>query len=155
MRLFSEERRSQTLEVLMTAPLGETPVVLSKFFAVLIIYLLCWLPYGLYLIALRAEGGPFDYRPLISFFIGLTCSGAGALAMGVCFSSLTRHQLAAFVVSVMGMIVLTMFHIVKEVIFRGVGKTADVLTYCSYIDVWSTSLQGHVSLADVMFHISA
>src|SRR5439155_23882621 len=66
MRLLSEERRSGTFEVLFTAPLGEVAVVLSKFLAALIFFLLLWLPWGLFLIAVRAEGGqPFEYRPLI------------------------------------------------------------------------------------------
>src|SRR5262249_55060091 len=52
MGLLSEEERSGTLEMLLTVPLEETPVVLSKFFAVLVLFIMTWLPYGAYLIAL-------------------------------------------------------------------------------------------------------
>ena len=57
MRLFSEERRTGTLEVLLTAPVIEAVVVLSKFLACWLFFMLCWVPAGLYLIALRVEGG--------------------------------------------------------------------------------------------------
>src|SRR5262249_29298398 len=57
MRLLSEERRTATLEVLLTAPVKESTVVLSKFAAALIFFLLAWLPWGLYLVAMRVETG--------------------------------------------------------------------------------------------------
>ena len=72
MKLLSEERRSGTLEVLLTAPVGEFQVVFSKFLAGLIYYLFLWVPWGLFLVALRVEGGrEFDYRPLLSFGVVL------------------------------------------------------------------------------------
>jgi ABC-2 type transport system permease protein len=62
MRLLSEENKTGTLEVLFTAPVTETSVVLSKFLATFVVFLLAWLPTGLYLIALRVEGGQeFEY----------------------------------------------------------------------------------------------
>src|SRR5438874_12989983 len=70
MRLLSEEKRTGTLEVLLTAPVNESTVVLSKFLACLILYLVLWAPWGLFLVALRIIGGqPFDYQALMSFFI--------------------------------------------------------------------------------------
>ena len=63
MRLFSEEHRTGTLEMMLTAPVEETVVVLSKFLAALILFLIVWLPWGLYLVSLRCVGGSaFDYR---------------------------------------------------------------------------------------------
>src|SRR5256885_1271092 len=56
MRLLSEEQRTGTLEVLFTAPVGETVVVVSKFLASWIFFLLAWVPWGLFLVALRVEG---------------------------------------------------------------------------------------------------
>ena len=68
MRLLSEENRTGSLEVLLTAPLDETVVVLSKLFAALVFFMLLWVPWGICLISLRVEGGqPFEYRPLLIF----------------------------------------------------------------------------------------
>ena len=72
MRLLSEEKRSGTLEVLMTAPVNEISVVLGKFFAAWIFYMLLWLPVWLFLISLRYFGGEeFDYRPVLSFTVAM------------------------------------------------------------------------------------
>src|SRR5579871_5691505 len=115
MRLLSEERRSGTLEVLMTAPLGEGAVVLSKFLAALILYMVVWMPWGLYLVALRIQGRqPFDYYPLLSFFFALLATGAGFLSMGLFFSSLTRNQIIAFFLTVVGMLALLMVFFLKR-----------------------------------------
>src|SRR6202011_3337751 len=66
MRLIAEEKRSGTLEVLLTAPVNESTVVIGKFLAAWLFYLLTWVPWWLYLIALRYMGGePFDYRPIL------------------------------------------------------------------------------------------
>jgi ABC-2 type transport system permease protein len=153
MGLFSSERRAGTLEMLLTAPVRDTPVVLSKFFAVLLIFMLTWTPFGLYLIALRVVGGqPFDYRPIISFFIGLVFSGAGALAMGLFFSSLTQHQLIAFVLTGMMMILWTFAHVIQGFILQGTGAWADILHHYSYIELWDTTLNGRVALGDLTVH---
>src|SRR5262249_39653049 len=53
MRLLSEERRTGTFEVTMTTPVEDLQVVLSKFFAAWLMYLLMWLPFAFYLIAFR------------------------------------------------------------------------------------------------------
>src|SRR5262249_21387406 len=93
MRLLSEEKRSGTLEVLLTAPLKDYQVVLSKFFAAFVVYMLAWASWAMFLLALRVEGGrPFDYRPLLAFYIALACTGAGFISMGLFFSALTRNQ---------------------------------------------------------------
>src|SRR3954447_7362783 len=88
MRLLAEEQRTGTLEVLLTAPVNESTVVLSKFLAAWFFYLLLWLPWWLYLIALRYFGGEeFDYRPILSFTVALVATGANFMAMGLFFSS--------------------------------------------------------------------
>jgi ABC-type transport system involved in multi-copper enzyme maturation permease subunit len=155
MRLLSEERRSGTLEVLLTAPLGETAVVLSKFLAALILFLMVWLPWGLFLLALRIQGGQsFDYYPLLSFFIALAATGAGFLSMGLFFSSLTRNQIIAFILTAVGMLVLLLvFFLKRSLTPDSAGHT--VLTYISYIDLWIDSLDGNLSPRYLMFHISA
>lgn len=153
MRLLSEEDRSGTLEMLMTVPLNETAVVLSKFFAALIVFLLSWVPFGIYLTALAMGAGQtFDYRPIISFSIGLIASGASLVAMGLFFSSLTRSQLAAFVLTALGMILLTATYWIKN--FPQLGETGQsVMTYLSYIDLWRTTLQGKLQLGTMVMNV--
>ncbi len=155
MRLLSEEQRTGTMEVMLTAPLGEVAVVLSKFLAVFIFYMLIWAPWGIFLISLRAEGGqPFDYRPLLSFFIALATTGAGFLSMGLFFSSLTRNQVAAAILTFVGMLLLTFcFFSQQHLPMDDVRRT--VLNHVSYIDLWINSLRGKLAPRDLVYHLSA
>lgn len=155
MRLLSEEHRTGSLEMLLTAPVNEITVVLAKFLAVLIFYLLTWLGWWLFLIALRVGGGQeFDYRPILSFMFAAIATGSGFLAMGLFFSSLTKNQIIAAVLTSAGM----MFHLSTFMIrnSQGIGPVwRDVLGYISYIDLWFATLDGVVAPRYFMFHLSA
>jgi ABC-type transport system involved in multi-copper enzyme maturation permease subunit len=156
MRLLSEEKRTGTLEVLLTAPVNEWPVVLSKFCATWLFFLVCWLPAGLYLVAIRLEAGaPFDYRPLLSFYLALAVCGAAFIAIGILFSSLTSNQIvAAVLTSVTLLMFLVCFYVKRKT--TGVGPTMQAfLTRLSFIDMWQQSLQGQLPLRDVLVWASA
>ncbi len=155
MRLFSEERRSGTLEVLFTAPVGEVTVVLSKFCAAFLVFLLVWLPWGLFLIDLRVEGGrPFDYRPMLSFYLALAATGASFVSMGVFFSSLTRSQIAAAILTFVGMVFWTMPFFLNRLLYPG-AEGSVVLNYLSYISLWMNALRGLVIPRFLIFQLSA
>ncbi len=152
MRLLSEEKRTGTLEVLLTAPVNESTVVLSKFFAGLMFYLFLWVPWALFLVVLRVEGGrAYDYRPLLSFFVVLVCTGAAFISLGLFFSSLTRNQIIAAVLSFMGMILLLVLYFFKG----SVGpNTQAVLSQISFVDQWIQSLDGKLYLRSVIVQLS-
>lgn len=154
MRLMSEERRTGTLEVLLTAPVDETPVVLSKFLAGWLFFLLVSLPWAVFLIALRVEAGTFDYRPLISFIISFAAWGAAFVAMGLFFSSLTRNQIAAAMLTGMGMLLLIGVFFVARNMPTG-SAWAPLLSYMSFIHAWINSLQGKLYVRDLLFPVSA
>lgn len=157
MRLLSEEQRTGTLEVLLTAPVNETTVVLSKFLAALAFLLVVWVPWGLFLIALRVEGGqPFDYRPMLSFFIALTFMGAGFMAMGLFFSSLTRNQIASAILTFAAMLLLLGLAIVKWNIEARTPTSpwATILGHVSYVELWYRSLEGALVPRLLLFQAS-
>ncbi|MGQ9590880.1 MAG: ABC transporter permease [Planctomycetota bacterium] len=103
MRLFAEERRAGTLEVLMTAPVTEAQVVLGKFFAAETFYCLVWLSLTplLGILAALAIGEP-DWGPAAAIYFGLFSLGLLTNALGVFSSSLARNQLAAAVMALSG-----------------------------------------------------
>ncbi len=114
MRLLSEEKRTGTLEVLMTAPVNEISIVLGKFLAAWVFYMLTWLPWWLFLVGLRYFGGEeFDYRPVLSFSAALMVISAGLLSMGLFFSSLTNNQIIAAVLTFVGVIAHLGFYQLK------------------------------------------
>jgi ABC-type transport system involved in multi-copper enzyme maturation permease subunit len=159
MRLLSEERRSGTLEVLLTVPVNEVSVTLSKFLAAFIMFLLTWVPFGLYLLFLRVDTGkPFDYRPLLSFFVGLCVTGAGFVSMGVFFSSLTRNQIASGVLTLVGMLLLTLFFLLNFMAQRRFGPEnawSALLTHISYLDIWINTLDGKLQPRYLLFFATA
>jgi ABC-2 type transport system permease protein len=102
MRLFAEERSTGTLEMLMTAPLTDWQVVLSKFFACFAFYIVLWLPTLAYLpVILNAQtpAGQIDPMPIASSYLGLVLAGAMFLALGLFVSSLVRSQMVAALIS--------------------------------------------------------
>jgi ABC-2 type transport system permease protein len=98
MRMFSEELRSGTAEMLMTAPVGENAVVAGKFLAASWFLLVMLLPTGVYVIALEIYGRP-DYGELAAGYLGVFCAGLAYLASGIFASTLTSSQLVAFMVA--------------------------------------------------------
>ncbi|MEI6771034.1 MAG: ABC transporter permease [Planctomycetota bacterium] len=157
MRLLSEEQRSGTIEVLLTAPVDEYTIVLSKFFAGFVMYLVVWAPFGLYLLALPLSGAPaFDYRPLISFFVGLCVTGAAFISMGLFFSSLSKNQIISGVLTFAGMLGLFIVAIIRERIFgQNPGSPwYQILMHISYLDVWNTTLEGKLVPKFLLFHAS-
>ena len=96
MRLLAEERRSGTIETLLTAPVTETEVVLAKWLAGVFMYVALLVPFAIYLPFLHNLGKfDFDLGPLASLAIGLTTLGMMFVAIGVFFSALTRNQIVA------------------------------------------------------------
>lgn len=157
MRLLSEEQRSGTVEVLLTAPVDEVTIVLSKFLAGFVMYLVVWAPFGLYLLALPLAGAPaFDYRPLISFFVGLCATGAAFVSMGLFFSSLSKNQIISGVLTFAGMLGLFIVAIIRERMFgqNPADPWYQVLMHISYLDVWNTTLEGKLVPKFLLFHVS-
>ncbi len=155
MRLLSEEKRTGTLEVLLTAPVNEGAVVWSKFLASMIFFLLLWVPFGLFLLALRVGAGePFEYQPLLGFAIVLVCTGAGFMAMGLFFSALSSNQIIAAVLTFVGMIALTAPHLVSGIPGMLSSGWQEILSYVSYLDLWRSTLGGTFAPRLLLFHVS-
>lgn len=156
MRLIAEEKRTGSLEVLLTAPVNEWPVVGSKFLATWLFFMLSWLPSGLYLIALRVEGGvPFDYRPILSFYLALGAQGLAFVGLGLFFSSLTRNQIIAAVLSFGAMMLFLATYLTRfQTIPFLPPLLQTLLGKLSFIHMWQDSLGGRLPLRDVLVFTS-
>ncbi len=98
MRLLSEERRSGSIEVLMTAPVTETHVVAGKYLAALGFYAFLWLPTLLYAVIVDVYSD-IDWRTVGAGYLGLLGIGALFLALGIFASAMTKSQLVAAIVT--------------------------------------------------------
>jgi ABC-2 type transport system permease protein len=98
MRQFAEERRSGTLELLLTSPLREIDIVLAKFIASMVVLAAMASLTLIYAAVLGIYGDP-DWGPIYSGYIGLMMLGAALVSIGLMISALTANQIVAAVVS--------------------------------------------------------
>ncbi|MBX3205310.1 MAG: ABC transporter permease [Labilithrix sp.] len=132
MRLFAEERRSGTIESLMTAPVSSIGVVLAKYAAVLTTYVAMWAPTVLYLVILR-QTGDIDWNVAASAYLGVLLVGAGYLSLGMLMSAITKSQFLALVLT--ATVILALFILgVGEFVTREGTVMHDV---CSHVSVWA------------------
>jgi ABC-2 type transport system permease protein len=95
---FAVERRSGTIEALLTAPVSAASVVHAKYLAMLSTYVLLWLPTLLYVVIVRNVAA-IDWPVVVSSYAGLFCIGAAYLAIGVLMSALAKSQLLALMLT--------------------------------------------------------
>src|SRR5215471_1774216 len=100
MRMFSEEKRAGTLEIIVTRPVTELQIILGKFFAAVVLALFALLPTLIYyytIYNLGAPAGNIDNGATWGSYIGLVLLSASFVAIGLFASSLTDNQIVAFV----------------------------------------------------------
>jgi ABC-2 type transport system permease protein len=104
MRLFAQEKASGTFETLMTTPVSELQVVLAKFSAGLVFYILTWLPLLACILIVRHfsnEPAAFDAGVVGSTFLGILLLGGLFVSLGCCASAVTKSQVAAAMITLM------------------------------------------------------
>ena len=149
MRLISEERRSGTLSLLLSAPVSMTDIVLGKFLGVMSFFSIVVLVILLTPLSLLA-GGTLDYGLLASGFLGLLLLIASFAAAGLFMSTLTAHPAVA-AVSTFGLLLL-----LWNLDWAGTGAAEGVRSLFSYLAVTShfnALLQGVVDSADLIYSL--
>lgn len=142
MRLFAEERRSGTIEALMTAPVTAVSVVLGKYFATLTTYALIWAPTLLYVVILR-KTGTVDWWVVASSYLGLFAIGSAYISVGMLMSALSKSQLMALILSllfVFGLFILG----IGEYVFEP-GPLRDL---CAHVSVFSQMVDFSKGIVD-------
>ncbi len=155
MRAFSEEKRSGTLEVLLTAPVGEATVVVSKFLACLLFYMATWIPAGLFLVGLWVGGGqPFEYKPVLGFYLALLACGCSFVGMGVFFSSLTRNQIVAAVLT-FAVLFFMLLTVIRPIFQAAIGpELVPILRWVDYLGLWRQALNGQLPVPELVAQVS-
>lgn len=130
MRLLSEERRSGTIEVLMTAPITEAQVVLGKYVAALSFYIALWVPTLAYA-GVIARYSTVDWGPVASGYLGIVGVGALFLAVGVLASAVTRSQLIAALLTFVILVPMFTFGLLENLINNEIAKQI-----FGYLNLW-------------------
>jgi ABC-2 type transport system permease protein len=150
MRLFAEEKRSGSLETLMTLPVTEVDVVTGKYFASLAGTLIMLLPSLFYVITLEIFGS-HDYGPIIGGYIGAIFLSAGFTAIGIFASSITKNQIIAFFTGFIICIVLTLID--SFLIFL----PSPIVSFFSYLSAnghFTSISRGILDTRDLIYFIS-
>lgn len=102
MRSFAEERKSGTMELLLTKPLTDWDIILGKFFACFLLVLFALLPTLIYYLSVSALGNPagnIDTPGVIGSYIGLALLAGVFCSIGIVASSITANQIVAFILA--------------------------------------------------------
>lgn len=133
MRLFSEEYKLGTIEMLLTAPARDWQIVLGKFIAGWVSFGVLLIPTLWYVLVLERYGNP-DYGALGASYLGMLLVGAAFVGVGMLASSLTQNQFVAYIV---GMITLLSLWVADGLV-NAAGQTSAAADFIRYL-----SLRGH------------
>lgn len=150
MRLFAEERRSGTIELLLTYPVRDGAVLAGKYLAALTMYVVMvagTLAYP----AMLVNFARVEWGPLLTGYLGLLLMGAMFLAVGLFASSLTENQVVAAIVT-FG--VLLMFWIIGWTAEFAGGPLGAVLTHLSILDHNDTFAKGVLDTKDIIYYVN-
>lgn len=155
MRLFAEERRSGTLETLLTAPVSDPAVVLAKYAGAVSFYVTMWLPTLAYLLILRqfsAMLAPIDFGPMAGGYLGALLVGLFYLSIGLFCSALTSNQIVAAIITFAAMLILFLLGLLD---FVTTGETLRAVSACvsSYSHMLDFS-RGAIDTRPVVFYLS-
>ncbi len=156
MRVFSEEFKLGTIEMLLTAPVREWDVVLAKFFGALTFFLILWLPIALDITALQLFSNPAPvivWSQIILTALIITFGGGFYVSLGVFASVLTKNQIVAAVLCFAFIIVLFGISIVKW--FQ--HEDASTLAWVSYVSLpehLQNSVQGIFDSRPFVFYVT-
>lgn len=154
MRLMAEERRSGTLEMLITLPVKDSDVVLGKYLGALGLVLtvvVASLAYPVFMFKWPWSLGPLDLGPVLSGYVGLVLYTAAAVAVGLLVSSLSESQAVSFFIT---FFLLQAFWFAGSVADQMTGTAANVLHYVSFQTRMDGFMRGLVDTRDVVFFLS-
>jgi ABC-2 type transport system permease protein len=156
MRLLAEERRSGTIETLLSLPVTETQVVLAKWLAGVVMYVGLLIPFAMYLPFLHYQAHyDFDVGPVLALAIGLTTTGMMLVAIGLFFSSMTRNQIVAAIWTFAVLFfMIVMMPLVANFAARQRTGWAEGVRFSSILDQVHAFGLGQLDLRHLALHIS-
>jgi ABC-2 type transport system permease protein len=154
MRALAEEKRSGTLELLITMPVRDSEVILGKYFGALgmvLVLLATSLLYPLAMFVWPWHLGALDWGPVWTGYFGLVLFSAAGVAIGMLFSSLTESQIIAFFLTAGALVLLTAVGALVEFAH---GWLADAIAFVSFQTRYAGFARGLVETGSVLYFVS-
>jgi len=150
MRTYSEEKRSGTIELLLTSPLSDLEIILGKFFGALGLYVAMLGVTLLYIGILFVYGNP-EWRPLVAAYLGLLLMGGAFLSIGLLISSTTNNQIVAGVVTFVVFLMLWIIGWFADSAGPTIGPITSYLSITEHFDDFS---KGIIDTKHVLYYLS-
>jgi len=150
MRLFAEEKRAGTIELLITSPVRDWEIILGKWFAALLMYSAILGVSLVNVLVLFAYGKP-DWKPLLVGYLGLLLQGGCLLALGTFLSTTTRNQIVAGVGT---FAICLMLWVLDWITAFNTESWAKVISYLSVVTHFEPFSKGVIDTKDVVFYLS-
>ena len=150
MRTYAEEKRSGTIELLLTSPLTDLQIILGKFVGAMALYGAMLAVTLLYVGALFFFGNP-EWKPIVTAYLGLLLLGGCFISVGLLISSLTRNQIVA------GMMTFGVFLLLWVIDWIGAfaGPTFEpIVTYLSITQHFDDFAKGVIDTKHVVYYLS-
>lgn len=150
MRTYAEEKRSGTIELLLTSPLTDVQIVTGKFVGGMILYGAMLVPTMVHLGFLFAFGNP-EWRPVLTGYLGLLLMGGCFLSLGLFVSSLTKNQIVAGMVT---FAVFLLFWVINWFANFAGPTTQAVLNYLSITEHLNDFARGVIDTKHLVYYVS-
>jgi len=148
MRTYSEEKRSGTIELLLTSPITDFQIIMGKFLGAMALYGVMLLVSLIHIGVLFAFGNP-EWKPVITFYLGLLLLGGCFVSLGLFISSLTKNQIVA------GAATFGVFLLLWVIDWIGQGTQAEaVLKYLSMTEHLDDFVKGVVDTKHLVYYLS-
>lgn len=150
MRLYAEEKRSGTIELLLTSPLTDMEIILGKFLGALALFSVLVILTFTYIGVLFIYGNP-NFKPVLVTALGLFLYGAGLLALGMWISTFTKNQIVAGTVSLVAFLLIYVLDWPES---YSSGTVAQVMAYMAFSKHLDNFAKGVIDLTDVVYYLS-
>ena len=157
MRLFAEEFKLGTIEPLMTAPVRDWQVVLSKFFGALFFYIVLWVPTTLYFGIFQAithQSAANSTGAYLGAYLMLLLLGMFYLSVGCFASVLTKNQIIAAIISFCAITLLFFFGLISFILLEVSSNTRQLLGYFSAIEHMGALSRGEIDTRPMVLYLS-
>lgn len=149
MHLFAEEKKSGTLEILLTKPVQDWEVVVGKFLSAFLTFFIFLGITWIYVYILFMVGKP-DVAPILSAYLGMLLVGACFISLGLLASSVTSNQIVAVI---LGFGLLLLFWLL-DILAQYVGPLGSVFSYLALLNHYEGFSKGLLVVKDLVFYLS-
>jgi ABC-2 type transport system permease protein len=150
MRTYSEEKRSGTIELLLTSPVTDLEIILGKFLGALALYATMLMVTMLYMVMLFKISNP-EWRPIAAGYLGLLLMGGCFVSAGLFISSLTKNQIVA---GFLTFATFLMFWVVNWIGESSGPTTRDIVAYLSIVEHFDDFARGIIDTKHVIYYLS-